>query len=84
MFIGRKKPYTSLGIVRMKCARCRKKARYQWNCCANNNNQVPMCPQCDLEINRLVMLFFRHPHADELLEIYKKEVQEANPDLIIE
>ncbi len=58
---GRKKPYTEIGLRRLKCCRCEEKADSQWNCCANGNRWLPLCAQCDVLLNRLVMEYFNFP-----------------------
>ena len=53
MPVGRKKPYTARGIVRLPCARCgTRPALFQWNCCANANRWMPLCADCDVDLNR--------------------------------
>lgn len=53
---GRRKPYTAIGISRMKCIRgCGRRAAYQWQICADGNVFRPVCPQCDADLNELVM-----------------------------
>lgn len=74
MFTGRKKPYTRLGIVRMKCQRCGDKAVFQWNCCANGNRWLPVCEACDIALNKMAMEFFRLPNRKQLLRRYEKMV----------
>lgn len=52
---GRKEPYTDRGIERMKCVRCGAKAMFQWNACADDNLWRPICLDCDIELNRMVL-----------------------------
>lgn len=68
--IGRRKPYTASGIRRLKCQRCGERAYAQWDCCANDNLKVPVCLDCDIELNRLALEFFRIPERVMLLAIY--------------
>lgn len=51
----RHKPYTQIGIRRMKCTRCDNKAEYQWNICADGGAYRPLCAPCDVELNTMVM-----------------------------
>lgn len=67
--IGRKKPYTEIGISRVPCRRCGKPSVHQWQCCANGNRWMGVCLDCDIELNRIALEFFRLPK--ELLEKYK-------------
>jgi hypothetical protein len=73
-FVGRRRPYTAIGIGRKKCCRCGEKAVYQWNCCANGNWWVPLCVKCDVAINRVMLRFMRHPNERLLMERYKLKV----------
>lgn len=54
---GRKKPYTSIGIGRKKCARCGERAMFQWNICALGNLFHPICEDCDISLNDTVLKF---------------------------
>ena len=53
----RKKPYTENGINRLKCFRCNRKAKFQWNICADDNTYRPICIECDIKLNKLVLKF---------------------------
>lgn len=55
----RKRPYTQRGITRVPCARCGAPSRYQWQICALNNLQHGVCADCDIELNAVVLQFFR-------------------------
>ena len=57
--------------------RCGKPARFQWSACANGNRYVPVCTECDIGINRLVLDFMRLPNADALLAAYAAEKRAA-------
>ncbi len=72
---GRRKPYTSIGISRLKCA-CGERAMYQWNCCANHNKWVPMCPACDIKINEIALEIFKVPNREALMVEYRKRVED--------
>lgn len=51
----RTKPYSEIGIRRVPCARCGKPSRYQWQICADDNVYRGLCPDCDVELNTMVM-----------------------------
>lgn len=68
----RTKPYTANGIKRLKCCRCGESAFSQWNICADSGAYRPLCIQCDLELNVLVMAWIKHPDAKKLLKKYQK------------
>lgn len=73
--VKRREPYTSAGIARLKCIRCNAPARFQWQCCADNNNWRPVCRDCDVALNRLVLDWFGHPGAAEKITAYEAKVQ---------
>ena len=76
-FIGRRKPYTWIGIRRKKCVRCGAKATCQWNACANGGRYVPLCYVCDREVNRMVLEYmFPEITASELMLHYKPETEQ--------
>ena len=67
----RKKPYTAMGIKRMKCFRCGKRASRQWQICADENVYRPCCDECDRLLNGLVLQFMGFPDWREKMERYK-------------
>lgn len=69
--VGRRKPYSSTGIKRIPCARCGKPSDSQWQVCANGNRYQGLCVPCDVKMNALVLKWMKHPHAEELTEIYE-------------
>ena len=72
-FHGRKKPYTTIGIGRVPCARCGLPSVYQWSICANGNRYLGFCSDCDVAMNAMVMEFVGFENAKELLDWYIKE-----------
>ena len=58
----RKKPYTQIGIERLKCFRCGHKASQQWQICADGNQYRPICVDCDIELNEVVIKFMGLPN----------------------
>ena len=70
----RKKPYTVIGIKRLKCIRCGAKAHFQWQICADHNQYRPICKQCDIELNELVLEFMGFENRKEMMEEYKKRI----------
>jgi len=54
---GRRKPYTEIGIRRMKCVRCGEPAVHQWSACADGNLWRPICRDCDILLNRIALMF---------------------------
>jgi hypothetical protein len=70
----RRKPYTEAGIRRMPCFRCGQPAEYQWQVCADNNVYRPICAECDIALNTLVLMFMRDPDRDQKMKEYVKRV----------
>jgi hypothetical protein len=62
----RPEPYTEIGIRRLKCIRCGAPARFQWQICSDGNNYRPLCADCDIALNQLVLDWMRHPKAAAL------------------
>ena len=70
----RRKPYTQIGIVRLRCVRCGARARYQWQICADNNTWRPICAQCDFELNDLVMRWMFGNTRQDAIERYREKL----------
>lgn len=68
----RKKPYTVIGIARLKCFRCKAQAVHQWQVCADGNQYRPLCLACDIALNALVLRWMRDPQAKQKLAAYKE------------
>lgn len=68
----RKKPYTEIGIKRLKCYRCWKKANQQRQICSDWNQYRPICDKCDIALNRLVLKFMGFDNIDYIIQEYKK------------
>ena len=125
--IGRIEPFTNEQIAKRKCRRCSEPASEQWDCCTNQNRNVPictscsfdlveltlevigvesveeipngpacarcswseavyqwgisgrpeisLCADCDLELNRIVLQFFRIPDAARLIDSYAETLK---------
>lgn len=69
---GRRKPYTSIGIGRLPCFRCGEKADQQWQICADNNLHRPVCVDCDIALNKLVLQFMGFENITELMKKYRE------------
>lgn len=66
----RTKPYTERGIRRLRCRRCDAPAARQWQICADNNVYRPLCIECDIALNALVLRWMFDRKADEKMEAY--------------
>ena len=67
----RKNPYTQIGIRRLKCFRCGKKAVEQWQICSDGNTYRPICLECDIALNEMVLKWMGFPNWKEKIEKYK-------------
>lgn len=65
-------PYTEIGIKRLKCFRCDNIATQQWQICADGNVYRPICSQCDVVLNYLVMDFMEMSDRDMKIQRYKE------------
>lgn len=73
---GRKKPYTSEGVRRLPCYRCGAPACHVWNACADAVFR-PICIDCDIDLNRIVLRWMGCPDAEHKLHIYDIKAREA-------
>ncbi len=76
-FLGRVKPYSGVEIQFLSCFRCKvRQSEQQWSICANGNRQLPICNECDVELNEMVMKFTNFPPklAEKLLNQYKEKL----------
>jgi len=67
---ARRHPYTTAGIARVGCVRCGAPASVQWRICADDNHYRPLCLDCDIALNSLVLMWMGHPRAATLLKRY--------------
>lgn len=74
----RLKPYTQIGIRRLKCFRCGAKAEYQWQICSDGNQYRPLCAECDIELNELVLRWIGFKETDHMMERYKERMRSLN------
>jgi len=69
----RPKPYTPLGLSRLNCAHCGDQASRQWSlrpCAVGRVGWYPLCVECDVRLNALVMDFLQLPDREERLRQY--------------
>lgn len=71
--VGRRQPYTSIGIRRVPCVRCGNPAQHQWNVCADGNRFRALCLDCDIALNRLVLEWANDPGAADKVARYEAE-----------
>lgn len=70
---GRRKAYTTIGIERLPCFRCGGKSYHQWKICADKGLYRPVCVDCDIALNKLVLEWMGFENAEELLQQYMKD-----------
>lgn len=72
----RTKPYTDVGVRRLKCSRssCQNKGFFQWQACADGRVYRPVCVSCDIAVNELVLAFFEDPSATAKMAAYRERV----------
>lgn len=75
---SKKSPYKEDEISKNKCIRCEGQAKYQRQICSDDNNYRPICASCDIELNKLVLNFMKHPNKDSLSDDYKNKVLNTN------
>lgn len=75
--IGRRTPYTAIGIRRVPCARCGQPSRYQWSVCALNNRFLGVCEACDVALNLKVLTFMGIPGTRRLIDAYRRRHRSA-------
>ena len=78
--IGRREPYTQIGIRRLKCIRCGEQAVHQWQICSLRNRWVPICVDCDISLNATVLEFMEIPDAERILAVYIEKQTTENPE----
>jgi hypothetical protein len=61
----RRKPYTQIGIRRLKCcvSGCENRGEFQWQCCAH-----------DIGMNQMALEYIGHPRTEALVEEYRAKI----------
>ncbi len=72
----RRTPYTDKGIRRIKCWRadCNNRAAFQWQACADGRAFRPVCAECDVAINAMVLDFMGDPDREAKMAAYRQRV----------
>lgn len=58
------------------CVRCDAPSQCQWMICANDRNFVPLCIDCDIELNFLVLSFLGFVNPQSYIDAYKAKLKE--------
>lgn len=74
--IGRSKPYTSIGIKRVKCSKrgCKKHGMFQWQCCALGNKWFALCAEHDVGLNKIACEFIIGRESNKIIHAYRQRV----------
>ena len=70
---GRSRAYTTEEIEKTSCCACTAKAVHQWKCCANGNRYLPICIDCDVDLNEMVLMLMRVPNRTRLMAAYRRK-----------
>lgn len=70
---GRRKPYTKLGVLRLPCYRCGGPAHHQWQICSDGNLYRPICLRCDIELNKMVLIWMGDPEWEAKIARYRAQ-----------
>lgn len=71
---GRKRPYTTIGVRRLPCARCGQPASRQWQICADDNLWRPICKWCDVIVNGRVLRAMHDPDWVVKINRYREKM----------
>lgn len=74
----RSRPYTRIGVQRLPCLRCGQPAKCQWCVCADGCYR-PVCAECDIRLNSLVLAFLRVPDRAKTIADYQERLVKNNP-----
>jgi hypothetical protein len=76
---GRKQPYTAIGIKRCECIRCGKPAHAAWQICADGRLYRPLCVECDIALNEMVLKWAGFSDWEEKIKAYRETLKGGNP-----
>jgi hypothetical protein len=78
---ARRRPYTVIGIRRLKCARkgCPNRAAATWQVCADGRIYRPVCPDCSVELDHLVLALLGGPRGRRRRKPYKALLHNRTP-----
>lgn len=71
----RTKPYTVIGIRRLKCFRCGNRGHASWQACADERIFRVLCLECDIALNELVLKWMGDPKTDEKMQRYRQKLE---------
>ena len=69
------KAYTKTQLKDMPCERCgTKPSTQQWSICADDNKWRPLCDECDVDLNALILLWFGFKNYAAKMRKYAKRL----------
>lgn len=73
-YLGTVEPIPVDEIWDVPCIRCGHPSQCQWAVCANDKRFLPLCIECDIALNRLVMMFLNFDDPDEFIADYRAKL----------
>lgn len=75
--IGRRQPYTAIGIARVTCAvrGCREPSQFQWAVCANGSRWLGVCEKHDIALNETTLRFFGFSRVSDRIRAYVRKLR---------
>ena len=70
----RRKPYTERGLYRVPCLRCGSPSTQQWQICSLGNKWAGVCTACDIELNKLVLMFIGIKNWRQIIKKYEERI----------
>ena len=77
---GKKTSYTNEELSRTKCIRCGELSSHVWGTCANGGYHIPLCENCDVSLNELILKWLVVSNWEELMEKYIRKVKNETLD----
>ena len=56
------------------CVHCGANSQCQWVVCANGPDFIPMCIDCDIALNHLILSFLKFENCEDLMKQYKESL----------
>jgi NAD-dependent SIR2 family protein deacetylase len=72
-YLGTAEPIAVEEIWETPCVRCGAHSQCQWAICANNGNHLPLCIDCDIALNRLILMFL-NVEPDDFIADYREKL----------
>lgn len=79
-YLGAAEPIPVEDIWELGCMRCGAPSQCQWAICANNGNHLPLCIDCDIALNRLILMFMNVEPEDFITDYRGKLISKGLMD----